>query len=98
MSSFFRARSVSSVAVVIALSASLASAQQPVPPLPDAAPAPAVQPASTQQPAAPFTITGQVRRAGTLKPVGKATVIVEGSALETATDSEGRFTLNNVPP
>ena len=87
------ARGVSSVAASLIFSAGLAYAQEPVAPLP-----PPSQPAQSAQPGKPFTITGQVRRAGTLKPVGKATVIVEGTAIEATSDDEGRFTLANVPP
>ena len=84
------ARGVSSVAACFLFSTGLALAQQPVAPVPPLPPPP--------QPVAPFTITGQVRRAGTLKPVAKATVIVEGTAIEAATDNDGRFTLTSVPP
>ena len=97
MSSFFRARSVSSAAVVISLSAGLASAQEPVQPTPVPSPSAPVQPVA-QQPAAPYTVTGQVRRAGTLAPVAKATVIVEGAGIQVLTDPDGRFVLDNVPP
>ena len=60
------ARGVSSVAASLIFSAGLAYAQEPVAPLP-----PPSQPAQSAQPGKPFTITGQVRRAGTLKPVGQ---------------------------
>jgi iron complex outermembrane receptor protein len=59
-----------------------ASAQQPVPPVPSA-------PAST--------VSGQVRQAGTLQPIAKATVIVEGTRIEATTDADGRFSLANLP-
>ncbi len=81
------ARSLGSAAAALALAATVASAQQPQPQLPSA---------SAPQ-GAPLTITGQVRRAGSLKPVPKATIIVEGTALETTSDEEGRFTLAGVP-
>ena len=79
-------RSVCSAVLVFLSIASTASAQAPVPPLP---PPPQAGPA--------MTVTGQVRRNGSLQPVAKAIVIVEGSAVETATDKEGRFTLSGVP-
>lgn len=81
------ARGVSSaVGVVFALAVgAVVAAQEPVPQLP----APAT---------APMTITGQVRRAGSLEPVASATVLVEGTRLEASTDSDGRFTLAGVPP
>ena len=63
------------------------SAQAPVPPLP----------ASRQAPAGAQTLTGQVRQSGSLKPIAKATVLLEGSKLQAATDGEGRFTIANVP-
>ncbi len=90
------ARGVSPVAASFLFSAGLAFAQQPVQPVPPLPPP--SQPALAPQPGAPFTITGQVRRAGTLKPVIKATVIVEGTAIEATSDDDGRFTLNKVPP
>jgi iron complex outermembrane receptor protein len=68
----------------LVLAGSVASAQQPVPQLPAAV-------------AAPLTISGQVRRAGSLEPVAGATVIVEGTALEATCDRDGRFTLSGVP-
>src|SRR5687768_9671012 len=89
------ARGMSSVAASFLFSAGLAFAQQAVQPVP---PLPLPAPAQTPQPAKPFTITGQIRRAGTLKPVAKATVIVEGTAIEATSDNDGRFTLANVPP
>ena len=84
----FSSRSVCSAAAILLLASSAASAQQPVPPLPP--PARGAVPAS-------LTVTGQVRREGSLKPVSGATVIVEGTAIEATTDSEGRFTLQGVP-
>jgi iron complex outermembrane receptor protein len=80
-------RSVASAIVLILLPA-LSAAQAPVQPLPSPATA------SAQASA----ITGQVRRAGSLKPVAKATVLLEGSSLQAATDSDGRFTIPAVPP
>ena len=87
---FSLARGVSSVAAICFLSTGLARAQAPVPPV---APLPGVAQAS-----APVTVTGQVRRAGSLKPVAKATIIVEGTTIETTSDADGRFTLTGVPP
>jgi len=81
MFSLLFARGVSSAAVAV-FAAGVVAAQDPVPQLP----APSA-----------MTITGQVRRAGSLEPVPRATVIVEGTRLETATDSDGRFTLTGVP-
>lgn len=43
------------------------------------------------------SIAGQIRQSGSNKPVAKATIIVEGSSLEATSDSEGRFTIPNVP-
>ena len=89
---FSLARSVSSAAAICFLSAAsaVAQSQAPVAPVPPLARPPA--------PSAPFTVTGQVRRAGTMKPVVKATIIVEGTAIVTSSDAEGRFTLTGVPP
>jgi iron complex outermembrane receptor protein len=42
-------------------------------------------------------ITGQVRQSGSLKPIAKATVLVEGTKLQAATDGDGRFTIPTVP-
>ena len=85
---FLLVRSGCSAAAAIVMAASIASAQQPVPPLGQGRPA---------APGGTLTVTGQVRSAGSLQPVSKATVIVEGTAIETTTDSEGRFTLTGVP-
>src|SRR5688572_16325563 len=85
------ARGVSSAAAVCLLFGGSARAQTPVAPVPPLA-------AQPQRPSAPFTVTGQVRRAGSLKPVANATIIVEGTKIETRSDAEGRFTLNGVPP
>ena len=82
----FILRSACSAAAALLLAASSVTGQEPVPPLP-----------SPAQPAAPVTVTGQVRRFGSLRPVSGATVIVEGTAIEATTDSDGRFTLQNVP-
>jgi iron complex outermembrane recepter protein len=71
--------------VVLMLLAPPAGAQTPSPPVPS--------PAASQ----PGTITGQVRQSGSLKPVAKATVLVEGTTLEATTDSEGRFAIRDVP-
>ena len=43
------------------------------------------------------SISGQVRRAGTLKPVKDATVVVEGTSLVATSDADGRFVLSGVP-
>lgn len=43
------------------------------------------------------TISGQVRRSGSLKPVDKATVLVEGTGSTVTTDGDGRFSIPNVP-
>lgn len=67
------------------------AAQDPVPPVP-----PPVAPAPVPS-AQPATLSGQVRQSGSLKPVAKATVLVENTALQTQTDRDGRFTLANVP-
>ena len=79
-------RSVCSAALAFISVSSTVSAQTPVPPLP-----------SPSQTGPAMTVTGQVRRNGSLLPVAKAIVIVEGSTVETATDGEGRFTLKGVP-
>jgi iron complex outermembrane receptor protein len=68
------------------LSAAAVSAQPPVPPLP-----------SQQPPGPALTVTGQVRRNGSLQPVPNALVIVEGATVETKTDEQGHFTLTGVP-
>jgi iron complex outermembrane recepter protein len=81
-----RLRSVFSAAISSLLLASAASARQT---------APQVQP--TLESRAPLTITGQVRRAGSLKPIANATVVVEGTTSVTTTDVDGRFTLTGVP-
>ena len=81
-------RSLIATAVLSALGVSAAGAQQPVPALPPPS-AVAGQPAD---------ITGQVRQAGSLKPVAGATILVEGSALQATTDKEGRFRVPAVPP
>ena len=87
MSRFPGSRGLSAAAALLVLvTAPVTAQEQVVPALP-----------AEGAPRAPLTITGQVRRAGTLAPVAKATVIVEGTALETATDAQGRFTLENVP-
>ena len=75
------------LALVLSALPGVAAAQAPVPPLPSQAPA-AGQPA---------TITGQVRRSGSLKPVEKATILLEGSSLQATTDPDGRFSIAPVP-
>ena len=78
-------RSLGSAAALCVLGAACAAfAQAPVSPPPPGA--------------GGLTVTGEVRRAGTLAPVAGATVIVEGARLETTTDRNGRFTLADVPP
>jgi iron complex outermembrane receptor protein len=86
MFTFALARSSCSAVSALFLVTSIVSAQQPPPPQTQA------------QVSRPMTVTGQVRRAGSLKAVPNATIIVEGTTLETKSDSEGRFTLAGVPP
>ena len=61
-----------------------------------------VSPSAAQQTATSSgqtgTVTGLLRQAGSLKPVSKATIVVEGTALEATSDAEGRFTLAGIPP
>ena len=64
-------------------------------PQPPIAPVPSLPQAAVAKPA---TISGQVRRSGTMKPIAKADVLVEGTTLQTTTDADGRFSLPNVPP
>lgn len=80
-------RCLGSALMFIGLGVSLAG-QQPVPPLPPPASVAGAQPA---------TVQGQVRQSGTLKPVAKATVILEGTALQATTSTDGRFAIPNVP-
>lgn len=83
-------RSLGSAFVVFMMSVP-AFAQDPVPPLPaQAAPV-------TADPAQTATLTGQVRRSGSLNPVAGATVLLEGSALQTTSGKDGRFSLEGVP-
>jgi iron complex outermembrane receptor protein len=49
-------------------------------------------------PAQAATVSGQIRRSGTLKPVATATILVEGTSLQATSDSEGRFSIPSVPP
>jgi iron complex outermembrane recepter protein len=44
------------------------------------------------------TISGQIRRAGTLQPIGEVTVLLEGTPIQTRSDAKGRFRLAGVPP
>jgi iron complex outermembrane receptor protein len=83
--SFFRG--VSPVAATLLLAASTAAAQPPTQ-------SPPVGPQS----GTPLTVTGQVRRDGSLTPLADATIVVEGTTTETKSDAEGRFTLTGVPP
>jgi iron complex outermembrane receptor protein len=80
------ARLACAMALAFAAGVAGAEAQQSVPPLPRA------------QPGTPAAITGQIRQSGSLKPVPKATVIVEGTTLEASSDGQGRFSIANVPP
>jgi len=54
------------------------------------------------QPAAPaggaVTVTGQIRRAGTLQPVTDAVVLLEGTSIQATSDASGAFSLPGVPP
>jgi iron complex outermembrane recepter protein len=84
MSGFSFARSARFAAAALMLAASAAFAQQPAAP-------PAAAPGAT------ITVTGQVRRAGSLKPIPKVAIIVEGTTVQTESDNEGRFTLAGVP-
>jgi iron complex outermembrane receptor protein len=90
----FVRRSLISAIPMLLVGAAAAGAQSAA--LPSVEPLPAAS--QPQQPGVPATITGQVRQAGTLKPVVKAEVLVEGTPLVVATDSDGRFTIPDVPP
>lgn len=68
--------------VVFLLFPCSASAQDPPPP-----------PAQTAA-----TVSGQIRRAGTLQPVAQAIVVLEGTGTQTSSDAQGRFSLTGVPP
>ena len=68
------------------------------PPVPPVAVPPAGQPPPSQPPGQPAAISGQVRHAGSLKPVKGATVLVEGTSLTATTDGDGRFSVPAVPP
>lgn len=90
MSSVFSRRRLALAAMAVVLTAAITEAQpttpiKPVPPLPTAKGQPA-------------PITGQVRRAGTLKPVANAVLIIEGTSLQATSDADGRFTIASVPP
>jgi iron complex outermembrane receptor protein len=80
-------RGVSPVAAALLLAASTAAAQPPT-----------ESPVMGQQSGTPLTITGQVRRDGTLTPIADATIVVEGTTTETKSNAEGRFTIAGVPP
>ena len=79
--------------VVVLISAWLTSSTAAWAQTPAQVPAPVTNAAQAQ----PVTISGQIRRSGTLKPVTKATVIVEGTSLQAASDSDGRFSIAGVP-
>ena len=53
--------------------------------------------AGTAAEAQAAAVTGQIRRAGTLAPVPNATIVVEGTRIQTASDAQGRFSLAGVP-
>lgn len=80
------ARLACATALAFSAGAAGAAAQQPVPPLPPA------QPGTSAA-----VITGQIRQSGSLKPVSRATIIVEGTTLETTSDAQGRFSIAKVP-
>jgi iron complex outermembrane receptor protein len=84
VTSFYRR---SFIALIPFIFAGAAAAQVPASP-------PAAQAAAGQ----PATITGQVRQAVSLKPVARATILVEGSTLQATSDTDGRFSIPNVPP
>jgi iron complex outermembrane receptor protein len=90
MSTSAVARSLCSAAAVIALGVVPARAQQPVP-----SPPPQPSAAPTGQPA---TISGQLRQTDSMRPVAKATILVEGTSLVGTSDAEGRFSIPSVPP
>jgi iron complex outermembrane receptor protein len=75
------ARRAAAAAVLIFVAAA-SYAQEPVPPLPQAPTA---------------TLSGQVRHAGSLKPIPEVPIIIEGTALVGVTDRDGRFSIANVP-
>ena len=79
-------RSQAAIVVLLLFPIAGEARQPPVAPLPAAA---QVQPA---------TISGQVRRAGTLKPVTDATILIEGTSLVVTSDADGRFSIPAVPP
>ncbi|HEY0873663.1 MAG TPA: TonB-dependent receptor [Vicinamibacterales bacterium] len=86
-------RSLISAIPMLLVGATAAGAQHVA--LPAVAPAPAAVP---QPPGQPATISGQVRQAGNLKPVPKAEILIEGTPLVVSTDSNGRFSIPDVPP
>ncbi|HJR60712.1 MAG TPA: TonB-dependent receptor [Vicinamibacterales bacterium] len=84
MFSIIRRSLVSVIAGIVFAGAAAAQEPRPVPP----PAAPGAQPA---------TITGQVRQSGSLKPIGKAAVLVEGTSLRTTSAADGRFSIEQVP-
>lgn len=82
------------VFLIFACGANAAAQTPPVAPVP---PLPAQAEPVTPVPAQPADVTGLIRRSGALKPVPKATILVEGRSIETTSDAEGRFTLRGVP-
>ena len=55
---------------------------------------------AAQQPAVSgqtTSVTGLLRQSVSLKPIAKATIVVEGTALETTSDADGRFTIGGIP-
>lgn len=83
----FLRRTIGCAVMYVGVLASV-SAQAPVQPLP---------PATTPAPGGQQPITGIVRQSGSLKPVAGATVILEGTRLQTVADRDGRFTIPAVP-
>jgi len=75
------ARSLCSAAAVCLLG-SAAAAQAPV---------------NQSAPAQTGSVAGQVRRVGTLEPLGKVTVLVEGTGIKAISDGQGRFSVVNAP-
>ena len=78
-------RSLSVIIPIFLAGASAAAAQQSSIAVPSAAQA------------VTGTIAGQIRRAGTLKPIARATIIVEGTSLQATSDIDGRFSIAGIP-